>query len=48
VIEKERGFSFRTLRVYLPPNLGGICTGGGGGSSTLKRVLPVVARMLKA
>ena len=46
-IDKERGFSFRTLRVYLPPTFGGICTGGGGGSSTLKRVLPAVARMLR-
>jgi hypothetical protein len=46
-IDKERSFSFRTLRVYLPPTFGGICTGGGGGSSTLKRVLPVVARMIR-
>ncbi len=46
-IDKERGFWFRTLRVYLPPTFGGICTGGGGGSSTLKRVLPVVARMIR-
>jgi len=47
-IDEEHAFSFRTLRVYLPPTYGGICTGGGGGSSTLKRVLPVVARMLQA
>jgi hypothetical protein len=46
-IDKKRDFSFRTLRVYLPPTLGGICTGGGGGSGTLKRVFPVVARMLQ-
>jgi len=46
-IDKKRDFSFRTLRVYLPPNLGGICTGGGGGSGTLKRVFPIVARMLQ-
>lgn len=46
-IDKKLNFSFRTLRVYTPENLGGICSGGGGGSSTLKRVLPVVARMLK-
>lgn len=46
-IDKERGFSFRTLRVYLPPTFGGICTGGGGGSSTLKRVLLVVGRMIR-
>ena len=47
-IDKVRGFSFRTLRVYLPATYGGICTGGGGGSSTLKRVLPVGARMIGA
>jgi len=47
-IDKDRDFSFRTLRVYLPPSLGGICSGGGGGSSTLKRVFPVVARMLQS
>jgi hypothetical protein len=46
-IDKKRDFMFRTLRVYLPPSLGGICTGGGGGSGTLKRVFPVVARMLQ-
>lgn len=46
-IDKKRNYSFRTLRVYTPENLGGICSGGGGGSPTLKRVLPVVARMLK-
>jgi hypothetical protein len=46
-IDKKRDFSFRTLRVYLPPNLGGICTGGGGGSGTLKRVFPIVSRMLQ-
>jgi hypothetical protein len=47
-IDKDRAFSFRTLRVYLPSSLGGICSGGGGGSSTLKRVFPVVARMLQS
>jgi len=47
-IDKERGFSFHTLRVYVPATLGGKCTGGGGGSPTLKRVLPVVARMLQS
>jgi len=45
-IDKERSFWFRTLRVYLPPTYGGICTGGGGGSGTLKRIFPLVARML--
>ena len=47
-IDEKRNFSFRTLRVYTPENLGGICSGGGGGSPTLKRVLPVVARMLQS
>ncbi len=47
-IDEKRSFSFRTLRVYTPENLGGICSGGGGGSPTLKRVLPVVARMLQS
>lgn len=46
-IDNERRFQFRTLRNYLPLNLGGTCAGGGGGSPTLKRVFPVVARMLK-
>jgi len=47
-IDRERDFSFHTLKVYLPTNLGGICSGGGGGSSTLKRVFPIVARMLQS
>jgi hypothetical protein len=46
-IDGPRSFSFHTLRLYLPPNLGGTRTGGGGASPTLKRVLPVVARMLQ-
>ena len=46
-IDKDRGFWFRTLRIYLPLNLGGTLTGGAGASSTLKRVLPVVARMIR-
>lgn len=46
-IDDERKFNFRTLRVYTPENLGGICSGGGGGSPTLKGVLPLVARMLQ-
>jgi len=46
-IDKERGFRFHTLKVYVPVTLGGKCTGGGGGSPTLKRVFPVVARMLQ-
>jgi len=47
-IDEKRNFSFRTLKVYTPENLGGICIGGGGGSPTLKRVLPLVARMLQS
>jgi len=35
-IDEERKFYFHTLRVYIPENLGGICSGGGGASSTLK------------
>lgn len=46
-IDDKREFSFHTLRVYIPENLGGICSGGGGASSTLKRVFPIVARMLR-
>ncbi len=46
-IDKGQKFGFRTLRVYLPENLGGTCTGGGGGSGTLKRVLPLVTRMMQ-
>ena len=46
-IDEKRKFYFHTLRVYIPENLGGICSGGGGASSTLKRVLPLVARMLQ-
>jgi hypothetical protein len=43
----ERGFYFQTLINCLPPSAGGTRSGGGGASPTLKRVLPVVARMLK-
>ncbi|MBN2020767.1 MAG: NgoFVII family restriction endonuclease [Sedimentisphaerales bacterium] len=47
MIDEPRQFRFRTLRLYLPPKLGGTRMGGGGGSPTLKRVFPVVARMLQ-
>lgn len=40
-------YSFPVLRSYLPPGLGGTRQGGGGGSSTLKRVMPLVARWLE-
>jgi hypothetical protein len=46
-IDGPRKFYFHTLRIYLPLNLGGTCIGGGGASPTLKRVLPIVARMLR-
>jgi len=45
--DEKRGFYFQTLINCLPPSAGGTRTGGGGASPTLKRVLPVVARMLK-
>lgn len=40
-------YDYAVLRGILPPNLGGTRLGGGGGSSTLKRMLPLVARFLK-
>jgi len=45
--DEKRGFYFQTLINCLPPSAGGTRTGGGGASPTLKRVLPVVARMLQ-
>jgi len=45
-VDTERGLRFRTLIIILPPSAGGTRSGGGGAISTLKRVLPVVARML--
>lgn len=39
-------YDYSILRSYLPPSLGGTRLGGGGGSSTFKRVLPLVARYL--
>jgi hypothetical protein len=46
-VDTDRGLRFRTLIICLPPSAGGTLTGGGGASPTLKRVFPVVARMLK-
>ena len=40
------GYDYAVLRGILPPNLGGTRLGGGGGSSTLKRMMPLVARFL--
>lgn len=45
----DRGdhYSYPTLRGILPPAYGGTRQGGGGGISTFKRILPLVARYLK-
>lgn len=40
-------YDYAVLRGILPPNLGGTRIGGGGGSSTLKRMLPLVARFIQ-
>ena len=45
--DQGAGWDYAVLRSYLPPNLGGTRTGGGGASSTLKRMLPLVARFLR-
>lgn len=45
-LDQTVSYSYPTLRGYLAPQLGGTLTGGGGGGSTLKRMLPVVARYL--
>jgi len=45
--EHAEGYDFAILRGILPPNLGGTRLGGGGGSSTLKRMLPLVARFVE-
>lgn len=39
-------YDYAVLRGIMPPNLGGTRLGGGGGSSTLKRMMPLVARFL--
>jgi hypothetical protein len=41
-------YDYSVLRGYLTPNLGGTLTGGSGGESTFKRVLPLVAAFIKA
>ncbi len=40
------GYSYSVLRGILPPSLGGTRLGGGGGSSTLKRMLPLVGKYI--
>lgn len=42
--DQGENYDYAVLRGILPPNLGGTRQGGGGGSSTLKRMLPLVAR----
>jgi HKD family nuclease len=39
-------FNYAILRGILPPGMGGTVIGGGGGISTIKRMLPLVARFL--
>jgi len=46
-LEVGDDWSFAVLKGILPENLGGTVVKGGGGSSTLKRVLPLVAAMLE-
>lgn len=41
------GYSYAVLRGILPPTLGGTRLGGGGGSGTIKRMLPLVARFIE-
>jgi len=45
-VNPEMRYSYPTLRGYLTPHLGGTRSGGGGGDSTFKRLLPLVARYL--
>jgi len=40
-------YDYAILRGILPPSVGGTRIGGGGGVSTLKRMLPLVARYLQ-
>ena len=44
--DKGSGYDYAVLRGVLPPSVGGTRMGGGGGISTLKRMLPLVARYL--
>ena len=41
------GYDYAVLRGILPPSVGGTRVGGGGGISTLKRMLPLVASYLQ-
>lgn len=44
--DSGEGYSYSVLRGILPPSLGGTRLGGGGGSSTLKRMLPLVSKFI--
>ena len=46
--DRTSDYSYPTLRGILPPSLGGTRQGGGGGISTMKRMLPLVAEYLEA
>ena len=46
VFARGENFNYSVLRGILPPTLGGTRTGGGGASSTLKRMFPLVAMFL--
>jgi succinate dehydrogenase flavin-adding protein (antitoxin of CptAB toxin-antitoxin module) len=43
---KSECYDYSILRGYLTPNYGGVCSGGSGGESTLKRVFPLMAAFL--
>ncbi len=45
-LDQSDSYSYPTLRGILPPSFGGTLLGGGGGISTLKRMLPLVARCI--
>jgi HKD family nuclease len=44
--QQTEQYSYPVLRGILPPSLGGTRLGGGGGSSTIKRMLPLVAKFM--
>ncbi len=46
-IDAGDGYDYAILRGILPLSVGGTRTGGGGGISTLKRMLPLIARYLQ-
>ena len=46
--DQNDDYSYPILRGYLPRSYGGTVTGGGGGISTMKRMLPLVATYMEA